>query len=111
MGQPAARITDAGLHKKGAGVVLKGFAKVLIGGQPAARQGDLIQHNSSSEPIVEGEPSVLIGGQPAARVGDKIGCGGAIQSGCTTVHIGLSAQGRCLQSASDDGSAFVQAVE
>ncbi|ODV19214.1 MAG: hypothetical protein ABT27_11845 [Lysobacteraceae bacterium SCN 69-25] len=48
---------------------------------------------------------------PAARVGDRIGCGGAIQTGCDTVLIGLTPQGRCLQSASDEGSAFVQAME
>jgi uncharacterized Zn-binding protein involved in type VI secretion len=111
MGQPAARISDPGLHKKASGVVLEGFAPVLIGNLPAARQGDLVQHNSGTEPIVEGEPTVLIGGQPAARVGDKLACGGAIQSGCSTVLIGLTPQGNCLQSASDDGAAFVQAVE
>ncbi|MBN8742126.1 MAG: hypothetical protein BGP24_18170 [Lysobacterales bacterium 69-70] len=111
MGQPAARITDAGLHKKAAGAVVNGFPEVLIDGQPAARQDDLIQHGNSTEPIVEGEPTVLIGGRPAARVGDRIGCGGAIQTGCDTVLIGLTPQGRCLQSASDEGSAFVQAME
>ena len=111
MGQPAARINDSGLHKKASGVVREGSATVLIGQQPAARQGDLVQHNTGTEPIVEGEPTVLIGGQPAARVGDKLACGGAIQSGCASVLIGLTPQGHCLKAASDDGAAFVQAVE
>lgn len=111
MGQPAARITDPAIHTQGEGAVLKGCPTVLIGKLPAARQGDLVQHNTGTEPIVEGESTVLIAGQQAARMGDKIGCGGVVLSGDETVWIGLTPQGRCLKAASDEGAAFVQAVE
>lgn len=111
MSQPAAREGDDVLHKGSKGAILSGYSTVLIGNRPAAREGDPVAHGKGKEPIVEGEPTVLIGGRPAARVGDHVACEGAVAEGCESVRIGLIPQGACLQAASQEGQAFVQAIE
>ncbi|MCG6118317.1 MAG: PAAR domain-containing protein [Aquimonas sp.] len=111
MSQPAAREGDDVLHKGGKGAILIGCSTVLIGTRPAAREGDPVAHGKGKEPIIEGEPTVLIGGRPAARIGDHVACEGAVAEGCESVRIGLTLQGACLQTASQEGDAFVQAVE
>ncbi len=110
MGQPAARMGDAALHKQAEGAILQGEHSVLIGRHPAARVGDLVKHNNAEEPIIEGEPTVLIGGRPAARQGDLVACQGAIAEGCESVWIGLNRQGECLKSAGEEGLAFVRTL-
>lgn len=109
MGQPAARITDGVLHKKGSGSILRGCATVRIEGLQAARKDDLVQHNKHKEKITTGEPTVRIGGAGllAARVGDKVACKGCVAEGSGTVRIGRTAPGNCLRKASDQGSPYV----
>ena len=110
MGQPAARITDHVLHKKGAGDILEGCPTVRIEGLPAARKLDKVQHSKSVEIIATGEPTVRIGGAGllAARVGDQVACKGCISSGSGTVRIGRTAPGNCLKHASDQGTPYMR---
>ena len=109
MGQPAARITDQVLHKKGAGPILQGCPTVRINGLPAARKGDKVQHNQGVEIITSGEPTVRIGGAGlfAARIGDKVLCKGCIAKGSPNVRIGKTAPGDCLEHAQAVSSSFV----
>lgn len=109
MGQPAARITDGVLHKKGGGTILQGCETVRIEGLLASRKGDLVQHSRHKEKIITGEPTVRIGGLGllAARVGDQVECKGCVAEGSSTVRIGRTAPGNCLKKASDQGSPYV----
>ena len=114
MAKPAARKGDLHscpkvehLKAHDGGPIVEGSPDVFIGGQPAARVGDRVQCNGANDFIIEGEPSVLINGKPAARLGDKTAHGGIIISGCATVLIGTSAQGRCAQQAAANGDALL----
>lgn len=113
MGQPAARLGDPGVHVSGAGKILDGCTTVRIEGRLAVRRGDKVQHNSHPEVITTGEPTVRIGGAGllAARTGDKMSCKGCVGPGSSTVRIGLTAEGHCLQTASDNGAAYVQPAD
>jgi hypothetical protein len=54
--------------------------------------------------IAMGSPTVLIGNMMAARQGDPTVHGGIISIGFPTVLIGISGQGRVLQSAAPTGA-------
>jgi len=120
MGQPAARLgdlhtcplSDGSKPHVGGPILPACCTTVLIGGQPAARVGDRAQCLSPAiDTIAQGEPTVLIGGMAAARLGDKMAHGGVISQGCATVLIGKIAQGECLKSAAESGSALVEVAE
>ncbi len=85
MKKPAARVTDIAGH---GGSIVKGAAKVLIGGLPAARLGDPLACPGFDGPkphvlgnIISASGTVIIEGAFAARQGDSTGCGIAGVSG------------------------------
>jgi len=117
MGKPAARLGDfhscpmvEHLKAHDGGPIIEGSADLFICGMPAARVGDKLQCNGTCDTIVEGEPSILINGKPAARIGDKTAHGGVIVTGCLSVLMGTSVQGRCAQQAAAAGSPFLVLV-
>ncbi|SIN91582.1 PAAR domain-containing protein [Vannielia litorea] len=73
---------------------------VITCNMPQARQTDKAFCVGPPDIIVFGSPTVLVNNLPAARMGDPCSHGGAITSGCPTVHIGLVyVPGTMLQSA------------
>lgn len=119
-GKPAARVGDMHLCPMATpgtppaphvgGAVWGGCMTVLIGGRPAVCVGDMAMCAGPPDAIAMGSPVVLIGGRMAARMGDLTIHGGTIIEGLPTVLIGEgpSPQVNALQSAADNGAAFVE---
>ncbi|MNF17750.1 PAAR motif protein [compost metagenome] len=54
---------------------------------PAATMGSMAVCVGPPDTVVKGSAKVLIGGKPAARMGDSTAHGGTIVAGCPTVLI------------------------
>jgi len=65
-----------------------GVPTVLVGGMPAAVLGDMITEAGPPSTIIKGSAKLLIGGRPAARMFDNHAHGGMIILGCPLVLIG-----------------------
>jgi uncharacterized Zn-binding protein involved in type VI secretion len=71
------------------GTITGGVESVVIGSEPAAVVGSPCKC-VSPEPneVSSGSGSVLAAGRPLARQGDETKHGGAIATGCPSVHVG-----------------------
>jgi uncharacterized Zn-binding protein involved in type VI secretion len=109
---PAARITDTHTcPAHGGGPIVSGFGTVNIGFQKAARATDQLVCAGAVDVIAAGSSDVFIGYQEAARFGDPTQHGGIITSGCPSVNIGTSAQGRALGAAAAGNVPFCEECE
>jgi uncharacterized Zn-binding protein involved in type VI secretion len=108
----AARITDAHTcPAHGGGPVASACGTVNIGYQKAARVGDTLTCAGAVDVIAAGASDVFIVHRMAARFGDATEHGGVLTSGCPTVNIGTSAQGRALGAAAASGTPFCAECE